>query len=197
MTFTPTLTNTPSISRASLVMLPTAFSNGWDHQDGFNWNIDFTYFIGSIISRDTSEPYLDSLEEISLAMLSTDVKYAWLNEDGDRPGSAIGFMYSLAAQTGSGNSSSGSSDQSFQVSGNTMGGVYTVLSKTISYKTAVHMGYIYGLEKTGLVSLNYSQLLPFLDTNLQTTITNDGASTPPSIFYTGFQQLFLGPELEV
>ena len=192
MTFTPTQTNTPSISRASLVMLPTAFSNGWDHTDGFNWNIDFTYFIGSIISRDTSLPYLDSLEQISLAMLSSDVKYAWLSEEGDRPGEAIGLMYSLAAQTGGGNSSSNSSDQSFQVQGNTMGAVYTVMSKSINKKTAVHMGYLYSLEKTGLVSLNYSQLLPFLDTNLQNTILNDGATAPPGIFYTGFNTYFWG-----
>jgi hypothetical protein len=192
MTFTPTQTNTPSISRASLVMLPTAFSNGWDHTDGFNWNIDFTYFIGSIISRDTSLPYLDSLEEISLAMLSTDVKYAWLSEKGDRPGEAIGFMYSFAAQTGGGSSSSASSDQSFQVGTNTMGAVYTVMSKTVFSKTAVHMGFIYGLAKTGLVSSNYSGLMPLLDSNLQTTISNDNALIPPSIFYTGFNTYFWG-----
>jgi hypothetical protein len=193
LTFTPTLTYTPSISRASMVMLPTAYSNGWDHSDGFNWDIDFTYFIGSIISRDFSQPNLDSLEEISLAMLTTEVKYAWLNDDGDIPGMASGLMYSLAAQTGSGSSSTANSgDQSFEVSGNTMGGVYTVMSKTVFNKTAVHAGYLYSLRKTGLVSLDYSELLPFLDTNLQNDIGNDGASSTPGIFYTGFNTYFWG-----
>lgn len=54
------------------------------------------------------------------------------------------------------------------------------------------MGYIYSLERTGLVSLSYSELLPLLDTNLQNTITNDGATIPPSIFYTGFNTYFWG-----
>ncbi len=125
-------------------------------------------------------------------MLSTNLKYAWLDDEGDRPGAAFGIMYSLAAQTGSGNSGAASSDQSFEVSGNTMGGVYAVLSKTILNKTAVHMGYLYSLRKTGLVSLDYSQLLPFLDTHLQDDLTNDGASSTPGIFYTGFNTYFWG-----
>ncbi len=101
-------------------------------------------------------------------------------------------MYSLAAQTGSGNSGAASSDQSFQVSGNTMGGLYTVMSKTIFNKTAVHMGYLYSLKKTGLVSLDYSQLLPFLDSNLQNDLINDGASPRRAFFIPVLTLIFWG-----
>jgi hypothetical protein len=193
MTFTPTMTVTPSISRASLVMLPTAYSNGWDRTDGFNWDIDFTYFIGSIISKNKDQDYLNSLEEVSLAILSTDVKYAWLDDEGDRPGMASGLMLSFVAQTGSGNSSTGTSGtQTFEVSGNSMGGVYTVLSKYVFSKTAVHFGYLYGLKESGLVSLNYAQLLPFLNSGLLNIQNADLKSPPAGIFYTGFNSYFWG-----
>jgi hypothetical protein len=190
LTFTPTLTYTPSISRASLVMLPTAYSTAWDRTDGFNLDIDFAYFIGSIISRDSSQPSLDSLEEISLAILTADIKYAWLNDNGDTPGIASGLMLSLVAQTGSGSSSTASSGtQSFEVSGNSMGGLYSVMSKTVFANTAVHMGYIYGLKDAGIFSLNYSELLPLLDTNLA---NETGGESPASVFYTGFNTHFWG-----
>ncbi len=85
MTFTPTLTNTPSISRASMVMLPTAYSNGWDHSDGLQLGHRFYLFHRKHRLQGTfSQPNLDSLEEVSLAILTTDVKYGWLNDDGDK-----------------------------------------------------------------------------------------------------------------
>lgn len=199
LTFTPTLTSTPSISRASLALLPTAYSNAWDRWDGWNWNIAFSYYIGSIVSRDNAKPYLDSLQQVSLALLTSDVKYAWLDDNGDSPGMASGLLLSFLAQVGSGNSSTGTGGtQSFEVAGNTMGGVYTVMSKTIAPKTAVHLGYIYSLRDLskssglGLVSMNYSQLLPFLSPDLEAVLTNQTSppSYPSGIFYAGFSTRF-------
>ena len=190
---TATFTPTPGISRASLVLLPTAYSNAWDRWDGFNWDMGFSFYIGSIVSRDfTAKNGLDSLEPTRLALLSTDLKYAWLNDNGDTPGIASGLLVSLLAQIDSG--SSGSNDQSFNVGGDVLGGIYTVVSKTIAPKTAVHMGYIYGLKgisddlKLGIVTTNYSQLPALLTTKLQSV---EGES-PPSVFYTGFNTYFWG-----
>ncbi|HEY5040260.1 MAG TPA: hypothetical protein VIJ93_14435, partial [bacterium] len=192
--YTPTLTSTPNISRASLALLPTAYSNAWDRWDGFNWNFAFSFYIGSIISRDYSIPGagLDSLEPTRLALLTSDVKYAWLNDEGDRPGIASGFLLSFLAQVNSGSSSTGTGGQSFQVAGNSAGGVYTVVSKTVFPGTAVHMGYIYGLKDIGLVSNNYSQLLPLFTPKLMNPNGINVTDAPPSIFYTGFSTYFLG-----
>jgi len=193
-TFTPTFTNTPSISRASLALLSTAYSNAWDRTDGFNWDMGFSYYIGSIVSRDFAKKDIDSLEPSRFALLTSDVKYAWLPDDGDSPAIANGLLLSFLAQLGSGNSTTGANgSQSFQVAGNVMGGVYGVLSKRLFDTTAVHLGYIYGLHGLdhdagiGFVSMNYSQLLPLLTTKLQ-----DVTGSPAPIFYSGFSTRFWG-----
>ncbi len=205
-TMTPTLTATPGISRASLSLLSTAYTNDWNRWDGFDWDMSFTYYIGSIISRDYTKPDIDALEPSRFAMLSSDVKYAWLNDEGEMPGVASGLMLSFLAQLAAGNSGTGTSGtQSFspgagatpgssgQVSANVLGGVYTVLSKTVAPNTAIHFGYIYGLEQVdhnlgvNFITMNYSQLLPLLTTKLQGNTAN-----PPGIFYTGFSTRFWG-----
>jgi len=192
-TITATMTSTPGISRSGLSILGTAYSDAWDRWDGFNWAMGFSYYIGSIISRDYAKPNIDSLEPTRFALLTSDVKYAWLNDDGDMPGIANGLLLSFLAQLNSGNSSTGTSgSQSFQVAGNVMGGVYGVMSKTVASHTAVHLGYIYGLKQLdknglGIVTMNYSQLLPLLTSKLQ-AVTDD----PPGILYTGFNTRFWG-----
>lgn len=192
-TSTPTPSQTPSISRASLALFPTAYSNAWDRTDGFDWDIGFTYYIGSLFSRDVAKKDIDGLEKSSIALLTSDVKYAWLTDDGDLPGFANGFMMSFLAQVGSGNSSTGATNQSFQVAGNVMGGVFGVLSKTIAKDTAVHFGYVHGLREAasstgiGFFTMNYSELLPFLNTKLSPL----QGQSPASLFYTGFNTRFL------
>ena len=196
---TPTATYTPVISRASLVMLPTAYSNARDHWDGFNWDIDFTYFIGSIISEDTTKGSngFDSLNQINIVLLTNDLKYAWLDDNGDRPGIASGLMTSLFAQVGDGSSApppSGGAgtgtSAAFQVQGNVIGGVYTVMSKKISNDTAVHFGYIYGLDHLGLglFSQNYSSLLPYFAPGLSTEAA--AGEGPDNLLYMGFNTRF-------
>ena len=192
-TVTPTMSSTPGISRSGLALLGTAYSDSWDRWDGFNWSMGFSYYIGSIVSRDYAKSNIDSLEPTRFALLTTDVKYAWLNDEGDMPGVANGLLLSFLAQLNAGNSSTGTSGtQNFEVAGNVMGGVYTVMSKTVAPNTAVHMGYIYGLKQLdshalGIISMNYSQLLPLLTTKLQ-NVTDD----PPGVFYTGFNTRFWG-----
>lgn len=190
MTFTPT--NTPVISRAGLVLLSTAYSNAYDRWDGFNWDIHFSSYIGSIVSRDFHKSQLDTLEATGLAALTSDVKYAWLDEDGDRPAMASGLMLSLLAQLGQVNSATGTSgSQSFEA-GNLMASVYTVASKTVAKDFSVHAGYLYGLKglfdqlSPGIIKFNHSKLL-YLTTPKLKGFTDDAAS----VFYTGVSARFL------
>src|ERR1041384_5415578 len=60
-TATPTWTPIPPVTRASLGLLPTAYSNAWDRWDGFNWDISFSYYIGSILEKETSKANTDFL----------------------------------------------------------------------------------------------------------------------------------------
>lgn len=212
-TFTPTQTGTintptatwsptPNISRASLVMFPTAYSNGWDHWNGFNWDIDFTYYIGSIISQDyTQENGFNSLNQINVVLLTSDMKYAWLDDNGDTPGIASGVMVSLMAQVGSSSltgptttptvvgstNSPVSNTGPVQVVPSMVGGVYTVISKKLSKDTAVHFGYIYGLhDLLGGGVLNYGSILPLFAPGL----AQSNYEYPTHLFYAGFNTRF-------
>jgi hypothetical protein len=90
----------------------------------------------------------------------------------------------------------GSGTNSFQLTGNSMGGVYTVMSKSIDRDSAVHLGYIYGFNQAfrniGLrdfaPSETYSQLVPLTSLKLS-GIQNEA---PPNIFYMGYNTRLLG-----
>ncbi len=194
MTFTPTITNTPSISRASLALLSTAYSNGWDHWDKWNWDIGFSYYIGSIAEKDmgSSTQFLNPLR---LWLLTSDLKYGWMDQTKTSPGIASGLLMTLLLNGGNPGATGGAS-QNFQLTGNSMGGIYTVLSQSIAKNTAVHFGYVFGFrdafKSIGLGSfapnLNYSDFLPLLTNNPQDL---EGGS-PPSLFYTGWDWRLLG-----
>jgi hypothetical protein len=202
---TPTATwsSTPMISRASLVMLPTAYSNGRDYWTGFNWDLDFTYYIGSIISQDyTQQNGFDSLNQINVVLLTSDTKYAWLDDNGDTPGIASGVMVSLMAQVGTSSLTGGptatptfgtssgaavSNTGPVQVVPSMVGGIYTVISKKISKNTAVHFGYIYGLSRSsGTGILDYGSILPLFAPGL----THPNIEYPNNLFYAGFNTRF-------
>ena len=203
-TSTPTYTSTPSISRASLALWPTAYTNAWDRWDGFNWDIGFTYFIGSIAEKDTGQP-ANYLNPLRLWLLTSDLKYAWMDEQGDTPAFASGLLLSMllnggtpgsTASTGSNPGATGSGGNNFTLTGNSVGGVYTVMSKSISPGTAVHFGYIYGFGQATQdheggfgPSMTYSQLIPLTTTS--PTLSNV-QNSPPNIFYTGFNTRLLG-----
>lgn len=195
MTFTATMTNTPVISRGALALWPTAYSNGWDHWNGLNWDIAFTYIIGTIAEREYSSSSVDWVNPLRLWMLTSDLKYGWLDEKGDQPAFASGLLMTELLDGGN-PGGTGAGGNSFQLTGHSMGGVYMVMSKTIVPDTAVHFGYVYGFhdafQRWGLGSfsptMTYSQLVPLTTAKLS-DIQNEA---PPSIFYTGFNTRFLG-----
>ncbi|HVZ81193.1 MAG TPA: hypothetical protein VHE12_10435 [bacterium] len=199
MTYTPTLTHTPPVSRAALALWPTAFSNDRDRTDGFNWDIGFSYIIGTIAEKSSDKPEVDWLNPLRLWLLTSDVKYAWLEEEGDAPGIASGVMLSELLNGGGGantNTNAGQGSTSFQLTGNSVGGIYTVLSKTLEPQSAVHFGYVFGFNRAfqdlGIgdfgPSMSYSQLIPLTTTKLSTITDAD----TPNILYTGFNARFLG-----
>jgi hypothetical protein len=195
-TFTPTWTNTPSISRGALALMPTAFSNGWDHWDGLNWDISFSYYIGTIADSNTTTGATDYLNPLRIWLLTNDIKYCWLDANGDRPGIATGLLSTLLLSGGN-PGETGSASQNFQLTGNSMGGVYTVMSIPIETNNAVHFGYVFGFRDAfnsigigGFApTLNYSDLLPQLTDKLP---SGNGEPNPPNLFYTGWNTRFLG-----
>ncbi len=198
-TNTPTMTDTPSISRASLALWPTAYSNDWQRWDGFNWDIAFTYLIGTIAEKDIGQP-TNYLNPLRLWLLTSDVKYAWLDEKGDTPAFASGLLLSMLLNGGTPSSSGSAGSNTFTLTGSSMGGVYTVMSKSVSRTSAVHFGYIYGFGQAtsnndwGLgPSMTYSQLIPLTTTS--PTLSNV-QNSPPNIFYTGFNTRLLGTNMK-
>ncbi len=200
-TATPTITDTPSIDRSGLALLPTAYSNGLFYSNDLNWDLTFSYFIGSIAEHERGEANTDFLNPLRLWLLSSDVKYGWMDEDGDMPALASGALLSLLISgggntAGGGGQSPGQGSASFQLSGTSMGGVYTVASKRLDKDSALHMGMIFGLRqpfsKIGIgdfaPSLNYGDLLPMFTAKLN----DDLEARPEYLFYTGFNTRMLG-----
>ena len=177
-----------------MALWPTAYSNGWDHTDGLNWDLAFSYFIGTIAERDFTQPNVDWVNPLRLWLLTSDLKYGWLREQGDTPAFASGLLMSMLLNGGQ-PGATGSGSNSFSLSGSTMGGVYTVMSKSIDANSAVHFGYIYGFNQLFQAigvpdfapAYNYSNLLP-----LTTSKLSDVTYNPPNIFYAGFNTRMLG-----
>jgi hypothetical protein len=197
-TFTPTQTNTPSISRGSLALMPTAYSNAWDRWDGINWDISFSYFIGSIAAKDNTSDSTDYLEPLRVWLLTSDLKYAWLDENGDMPAVASGLLSTLLLSGGN-PGATGTGNNSFTLTGGTLGGVYTVMSEYIAKDTAVHFGLVQGFsdlfDSMGIGQLapnmNYGDLLPQLNSKLSASYPSTSRTTE-RMFYTGWNWRLLG-----
>lgn len=157
-TFTPTWTNTPSISRGALALMPTAFSNGWDHWDGLNWDIVFAYYIGSIAEKDIHADSTSYLNPLRIWLLTNDLKYGWLEAGGDQPGLASGFLFTLLLSGGN-PGETGSASQNFQLTNSNLGGFYTVMSVPVDTNNAIHFGFVEGLHDAlkgiGIPTMNY------------------------------------------
>ena len=203
-TATPTITDTPSISRSGLALLPTAYSNGLFYSNDLNLDLSFSYFIGTIAEHEKGESSTDFLNPLRLWLLTSDVKYGWLDENGDVPAIASGTMLSLlisgSGDDSTGGTSGGQQSSSFQLSGTSMGGVYTVASKRIDPDSAVHAGLMVSLRdpfsKIGIGNfaphLDYGDLLPLFTAKL----SDDVGSPADYLFYTGFNTKMFGTKVQ-
>jgi hypothetical protein len=194
-TSTPKPTNTPVIARSGLALFPTAYSNGLYRSDGFNLDLLFSYFIGSIVEKQRGQQAED-LNPLRLWLFTLDIKYAWLEESGNVPGFASGMIDTLLLQGGS-PTSSGTSSGSLKFTAKALGSVYTVASKRLSKNTAVHLGYMRGdLGGIGGGSKFVHRIMPtgnFSDLMVQFADgLSDERGSAPNILYTGFNFKFLG-----
>lgn len=194
---TPSPTRTPVIARSGMALLPTGYSNRPDRVDGFNLDLLFTYYIGSILERRSDSEGTEFLNPLRLWLFTGDVKYAWIDENGNLPGFSTGFMNTLLLQgSAPGATATGGS---FKFTASSMGGVYAALSKSVARDTSVHLGYMRGnlrdlLGKLGSTvrrispNRNHSELLTLMTEDLA-DVRNESA---PNIVYTGFDTRFLG-----
>jgi hypothetical protein len=181
--------------------MPTAFSNGWDHWDGLNYDIAFSYYIGDIAENDVNTNGPSYLNPLRIWLLTNDLKYGWLNAGGDQPGIASGILFTLLLSGGN-PGETGSAGQNFQLTGSNIGGFYTVLSVPVATNNAVHFGFVEGFQgafnSIGIPSGNYGDLLPDLSSNLYNDLVNPNNNppapdpAPPNLFYTGWNTRMLG-----
>jgi len=179
-----------------MALLPTGYSNGVGHVNGFNLDLMFTYYIGSIIEKSSDTAGSEVLNPLRLWLFTVDTKYGWFDENGNMPALSTGFMDTILLQGTSGNSSS---TQSFKFTASSMGSVYTTLSKRVAKNSAVHLGYMRGNIRDVVGKLgspfrrispnrNHSELLGLLSDNLE-DIRGESA---PNIVFTGWETKFLG-----
>jgi hypothetical protein len=195
-TTTPKPTNTPAIARSGLALFPTAYSNGLYRSDGFNLDILFSYFIGSIVEKQRGLP-TETLNPLRLWLFTVDAKYGWLRENGDAPGIASGLMDTLLLQGGS-PGATGTSTGSLKFTAQALGSIYTVASKRLSKDTAAHIGIMRGnLAGIGGGSKFVKRILPtgnFSNLMLQfaSGLADERGESAPNIVYTGFNFKWLG-----
>jgi len=195
-TSTPSPTKTPVIARSGLALFPTAYSNGLTRTDGFNLDILFSYFIGSIIERSAGLPN-ETLNPLRLWLFTADAKYGFLEEDGNAPGLAIGMMDTLMLEGGNA-TASGNSSGSLKFTAKALGGVYLVASKHVADRSAVHVGYMRGnladiggggkVFKRFLPTGNFSDLM----TQFAVGLEDVRGESAPNILFTGYDFRWLG-----
>jgi len=195
---TPSPTKTPIIARSGIALLSTGFSNQMKRTDGLNLDLMFTYYIGAIAEKNRNTRRVEYLNPLRLWLFTADIKYAWIDENGNLPGLATGFMDTLLLE-GSAPGATADSGQSFKFTASSMGSVYTTVSKSVAENMSVHVGYMRGNIRDALGQLgstfrkispnrNHSELLGLLSDDL-TDIRYESA---PNIVYTGFDVRFLG-----
>lgn len=192
---TPTATNTPVIARSGLAFFPTGYSNGIYRSDGFNLDLLFAYFIGSIVEKQRGQQ-TETLNPLRLWLFTFDAKYGWMEEWGNRPAIATGLMDTMLLE-GSNPTSGGSSGGTLKFTSTALGGIYTTVSKRVSKRTALHLGYMRG-NLGGLVgggklrrvfpTGNFSDLMLKFAQGLE-PYRNESA---PNILYTGLDFRWLG-----
>jgi hypothetical protein len=181
-----------------MALLPTAYSNRLDRTDGFNLDLLFSYYIGSIAEK-ASGADIEWLNPLRTWMFTGDAKYGWLAESGSRPAVASGYLNTLLLQGGA-PSSTGSSSGGLKFTTQSLGSVYTVVSKKVGSRSAVHLGALRGNLRDALKfggffrrilpNGNHPDLLPLFASGLEDV---RGDSTPNAV-YTGWDLPFLGSQ---
>jgi hypothetical protein len=201
------------LNKTLIVVMPTAYANHATRDRGFNQNVLFDFYVGSLIESYTypltGQVRRAQFQPLQLGTITSDSKLALLDDRGLIPGLALGFYLSALINFGSGGSA-----QTVNVSssgGNiaTLGNVYAVLSKRFwpgEPRASAHAGILWGGLADGLASdptpedwrLTLRHLLPggdypklfsrFVDPKLGATI-----GQAPHLAFAGLQLPFTLP----
>ncbi len=142
------------LNKTAIMLMPTAFSNLAKSDLGWNLNVLFDFYIGSLYETFTDEKTgkTDSAfaQRLYQGAFTLDLKYSFLSETRFTPGIAAGFY--TAAQVGS--ASSGTINVSSSGGGlNSVGNIYVVASKRFAPRAAIHAGYMRGDLAAGITGL--------------------------------------------
>lgn len=188
---------TPFVGRSGLALLPTAYSNRPDQTGGFNLDLLFSYYIGSIVEKRRGAESTEVLNPLRLWLLTADAKIGLLEEGPSQPAVAAGFLNTLLLEGGSPGATA-QGGQSLKFTASSLGSLYAVAGKSLGSGSSVHVGYLRGnlrdpfggagfLHKA-LPNRNHSELLPLLSEDLA-DVRGDSA---PNLIFTGFGTPFLG-----
>jgi fibronectin type 3 domain-containing protein len=138
------------LNNTLIITMPTAYANNPGRDNGFNLNVLFDFYVGSLFESYTNPithaPQSSIFQPLEIGTVSTDLKYAFLNDTGWVPGFAVGLYTSALIGFGGGNAETvGISSSGGNLA--TLGDVYAVVSKRFlpsNPNAAVHFGYMHG-----------------------------------------------------
>jgi hypothetical protein len=142
-------------SRSGLVLMYTAYRGLGRKDQGFNGDMQFTYFIGTLYGDQSKELSAEPLylDPISLWLLTADLKYTALTDPAYPVALAVGAKGSLALFAGQQNSTGGSFTFTQKSTFTTLWGSYLALSRSFG-NLGVHTGYLAGTEGNVLYYLS-------------------------------------------
>jgi hypothetical protein len=142
-------------SRSGLVLMSTAYRGLGRKDQGFNGDMQFTYFIGTLYGDQSKELSAEPLylDPISLWLLTADLKYTALTDPAYPVALAVGAKGSLALFAGQQNSTGGSFTFTQKSTFTTLWGSYLALSRSFG-NLGVHTGYLAGTEGNVLYYLS-------------------------------------------
>jgi hypothetical protein len=138
-------------NKTLVVVMPTAYANNKNSDSGLNLNVLFDFYVGSLYETYTSPVTGQSrtglFQPLQIGTVTTDTKWALLDDEGLVPGIATGLYISALINFGQ---PSGAQTVGVSSSGggiNTLGNVYAVVSKRFwpgEPRAAIHGGLLYG-----------------------------------------------------
>jgi hypothetical protein len=138
------------LNNTLIITMPTAYANNPGRDTGFNLNVLFDFYVGSLFESYTSpitnQSQSSIFQELEIGTVSTDLKYAFLNDTGGwEPGLAVGLYTSALIGFGGNSTTIGISSSGGDIS--TLGDAYAVVSKRFipsNPNAAVHFGFMHG-----------------------------------------------------
>ncbi|HTB23419.1 MAG TPA: hypothetical protein VK914_12030 [bacterium] len=136
------------LNNTLIITMPTAYANNPGRDTGFNLNVLFDFYVGSLFESYTSpltnQSQASIFQELEIGTVSLDLKYAFLDDRGWTPGLAVGMYTSALIGFGGNSETVGISSSGGDTT--TLGDVYAVVSKRpfAHSQAALHFGIMHG-----------------------------------------------------